>query len=201
MDIWSSEFRVAMAPDATYARLAKERIGPISGWRMVRRPAMVLLVISTLVPIMAVQRVTLGLVATTAITGSFVVAIQLLIGAVFVAVAPGRRMGFRRALDLWFAGHLPYSLWMLVLFAAIASYGATSLGFIVVSAVLPAAWTAAIVSAFCRNVLGAQHTEARWRAAGHAVGAWVIGLTYVVWAAGGTAGPIGFIRHATGLLR
>ena len=201
MDIWSGEFKVAMAPDATYARLAEERVGSISGWRLLRRPAMVLIVISTLVPIMAVQRVTLGLVATTAITGSFVVAIQLLIGAVFVAAAPGRRVEFRRALDLWFAGHLPYSLWMLVLFAAIALRGPTSLGFIVACAVLPAAWTAAIVSAFCRNVLGSQHTEARWRAAGHAVSAWVIGLTYAIWASGGTAGPIGYIREATGLLR
>ena len=72
MDIWSSELRVAMAPDATYARLAAEPVGPISGWRLVRRPAMVLFVISTMVPIMAVGRVTLGLVATTAITGGFV---------------------------------------------------------------------------------------------------------------------------------
>jgi len=192
---------VALAPDATYARLVAEGAGPISGWRMLRRPAMVLVVIATLVPIMAVQRVTLGLVATTAIMGSFVVAIQLLIGAVFIASAPGRRVEFPRALDLWFAGHLPYSLWMLVLFAAIAGYGPTSLGLIVVCAVLPSAWTAAIVSAFCRNVLGAERSEARWRAAGHTVSAWVIGLACVIWSAGGMAGPIGFIREATGLLR
>src|SRR5215471_7623063 len=169
MDIWSSELRLAMAPDATYGRLVAERTEQISGWRMLRRPAVALLVMATLVPIMAVQRVTLGLVATTAIAGSFVVAIQLLIGAAFVASAPGRRVEFRRALDLWFAGHLPYSLWMLVLFAGIANYGPTSLGSVVVWAVLPAVWTAVIVSAFCRRVLGARPSDARWRAAGHAV--------------------------------
>jgi hypothetical protein len=90
---------------------------------------------------------------------------------------------------------------MLVLFAAMANSRSSLLGLVVVSAAIPAAWTAPIVSAFCRTVLGAQASDARRRATIHAVAVWTIGLAYVVWAAGGTAGPMRTVREAMGLLR
>jgi hypothetical protein len=200
MDTWSSDLMVAVAPEATYERLLAESSGPMTRWRMLRRPALVLLVIGVLVPIMAVQRVTIALVATAALSWSFVVAIQWIVGAIFVASAPGRRVDFRRALDLWFAGHLPYSLWMLVVFAAMANSTSSFHLLVVVSAVVPAIWTAAIASAFCRTVLGAQPSDARRRATAHAMAAWTIGLAYIVWAAGGMAGPVRVVREAVGLL-
>jgi hypothetical protein len=197
MTLWSDEARVAMSPDATYRRLvAGPDTTPLT--RLLRRPAVILLVISTLVPIMAVQRVTLGLAITAAVSWSFVVAIQWIIGWLVVASAPARRVGFRRALDLWFAGHLPYSLWMLVFFSAMAQTRTGSVGLVALSAVVPSAWTTAIVAAFCRIVLGASPSEARARAVVHLTLVWIVGLTYMVWAAGGTAGPLRTIREGLG---
>ena len=107
--MFSTDVHVALSPDLTYRTLAAadERVGP---WRMLRRPLVIALVIGTAVPIMAVQRVTLGLVAASTVSFSFVVAIQLLVGAAVIASASSRRVGMPRALDLWFAGHVPYSV-------------------------------------------------------------------------------------------
>ena len=183
-NVFSSEVRVALAPDATYRRLLTGEV-QVTWWRMLGRPAMVLLVIGTSVSIMAVQRVTLGLVATAALSWSFVVAIQGLVGAGMIASAPARRVGVLRALDLWFAGYLPYSLWMLTSFAWMGSSTSAPLEILVCSAIAPAAWTALIVSAFCRTVLDTTPSGARRRAAAHQVIVWAIGLTYVAWSAGG----------------
>jgi hypothetical protein len=183
-DLFSTEVRVALAPDATYRRLLTS-VAQVRGWRLFRRPAMVLLVIGTLVPIMAVQRVTLGLMATAALSWSFVLAIQMLVGAGVIASVPARRVGVLRGLDLWFAGHLPYSLWMLIAFAWMGSSIPGPLRLLALSAVVPAAWTTIIVSAFCRTVLGTTPSGARCRAAAHFVTVWAIGLTYVAWSAGG----------------
>jgi hypothetical protein len=200
MDMWASEVKVAIAPEATYTTLVAENAGAMTCWSTLRRPTMVLLVIATLVPIMAVQRVTIGLMLTAALSWGFVVVIQVLVGAVIVASAPAKRVGFRRALDLWFAGHLPYSLWMLVIFAAIANRQSSATGVVLASAAIPAAWTAVIAAAFCRVVLGAQPSDARRRVALHAVGILAIASMYVVWAAGGMAGPLRFLRDVTGRL-
>jgi hypothetical protein len=183
-DVFSPEVRVALAPGATYRRLLTSE-AHVRGWRLFRRPAMVLLVIGTLVPIMAVQRVTLGLMATAAVSWSFIVAIQILVGVAVIASAPARRVSMLRALDLWFAGHLPYSLWLLIAFAWMGSSSSGPLRLLVVSAVVPAAWTARIVFAFCRTVLVTTPTGARWRVVAHFAGVWAIGLTYVAWSAGG----------------
>jgi hypothetical protein len=135
---------------------------------------------------MAVQRVTLNLVTTAALSWSFVVAIQILVGVGVIASAPSRRIRMARAVDLWFAGHLPYSLWILLAFAGIANYAhARAAWLLAATAVIPAGWTTIIAAAFCRTVLGTTARGARWRAAAHVVGIWAIGLSYAVWSAGG----------------
>ena len=138
-----------------------------------------------MVPIMAVQRVTLGLVATAALSWTFAVLLQSIVGLAIVASAPARRIGVVPALDLWFAGHIPYSLWMLVVFALTGMLTAANLSLVIVSAVVPAIWTAFIVTAFCQTVLGTTASGARWRAAVHFVSIWAITLSYIAWAAGG----------------
>jgi hypothetical protein len=182
--ILSTEVRLALAPEATYRRLLADEAA-VSWSRMLRRPALVLLVIATAVPIMAIQRVTIGLVLTAALSWSFVVAIQLLAGAVVIASAPARRIEIRRALDLWFAGYLPYSVWLLLAAAAMGSARAGSVTLFIASALIPCLWTAVIVAAFCRTVLRTSRAGARWRAAVHCLVVWAIGLSYVAWAAGG----------------
>jgi hypothetical protein len=153
--------------------------------RSLRRPALVVLVIAVMAPIMAVQRVTLGLVATAALSWSFAVVLQTIVGLVIIVSAPGRRIGALPALDLWFAGHLPYSLWMLVAFGLTALATSGNIRFVILSAVVPAVWTAFIAAAFCRTVLGTTASGGRWRAAAHFVSIWAITLSYIAWAAGG----------------
>lgn len=183
-DVVSPEVRLSLAPAATYRGLLADEA--TSSWpRTLRRPAVVLLVMAVVVPIMATQRVTIGLVLTAALSWSFVVAIQLLVGAAVIASAPARRIDFPRALDLWFGGHLPYSLWLLLAAAAMGSARADSMALFIASALIPSLWTTVIVAAFCETVLRTSRAGARWRATAHFLVAWAIGLSYVAWAAGG----------------
>ena len=152
---------------------------------MLRRLLVVLLVIATAVPIMAVQRITLALFAFSVVSFGFVLLIQMAVGAGIIASAPARRAGMARALDLWFAGHAPYSIWLLTMAAVFAARQWGSLDLLVVLAVIPAAWTAVIVAAFCRHVLGSSTAGARWRAAAHFVVIWAITFELVALSAGG----------------
>ena len=152
---------------------------------MFRRPLIVLVVVATAVPIMAVQRITLALFAFSTASFGFVLLIQMAVGAGIVASAPGRRTSMPRALDLWFAGHVPYSLWLLTVAAIFAASPWASLDGFVMLAIVPAAWTAVIVAAFCRHVLGSGRAGARWRAAVHLIVMWAIALELVALSAGG----------------
>lgn len=184
MVLLSSEVRVAVAPDSTYRVLVADN-EPVSLWRMLRRPLVVLIVIATIVPIMAVQRITLGLFVSSTVSFGFVVLIQMVVGAAFIASARSRRAALPRALDLWFAGHIPYSLWLLTVAAAFSVAPWGSLDLLVALAAIPAAWTAVIVAAFCRHVLGSSRAGARWRAAAHFIVMWAIALELVAVTAGG----------------
>jgi hypothetical protein len=152
---------------------------------MLRRSLVVAIVIGTAVPIMAVQRVTFGLLVSSTISFSFVVAIQMAVGAAIIASSRRRRAGMTRALDLWFAGHVPYSLWLLAVAAWFATRPDASLDLLISLAVIPAAWTAVIVAAFCRQVLGTGGAGARWRAAAHFLAIWAVGFGLVALTAGG----------------
>ena len=180
----SSEVQIALAPDTAYRELidADQRVDV---FRMLRRPLVVLIVIATAVPIMAVQRITLALFAFSAASFGFVLLIQMAVGAGIIASAPARRASMARALDLWFAGHAPYSLWLLTMAGAFAVRSWGSLDMLIVLAVIPAAWTAVIVAAFCRQVLGSSTAGARWRAAAHFVVIWAITFEIVAVSAGG----------------
>jgi hypothetical protein len=179
----SSELQIALAPQATYQRLLSS--SSPSRWHVLSRLAMILLVIAVMSPVMAVQRVTLGLVATAALSWSFVLLLQSIVGLAIIASAPTRKFGVLPALDLWFAGHVPYSLWMLVAFGRTALITKANMTAVILSASVPAIWTAIIVAAFCRSVLGTTVSAARWRAAAHFVSIWVITSSYIAWAAGG----------------
>ncbi|HEY1306824.1 MAG TPA: hypothetical protein VGF24_24895 [Vicinamibacterales bacterium] len=181
---FSTELHVALAPDATFQHLIRSR-SYVHGWRALRRPALVLLLISVLAPIMAVQRVTIALVATAALTWCFVLAIQTLVAVGVISSAPARRVPMAPALDLWFAGHLPYSLWMLVAFGVMAESQSGPLRVFVSAAVVPAVWTAIIVASFCRRVLGTTGLGACWRTAVYVIAVWAIALSYIAWGAGG----------------
>src|SRR5215467_5553677 len=112
--MFSTDVRLAFAPSATYRQLISQNV-PMRWWGALARPALALLLISIVVPTMVANVITARLVLSSAIAWGFVVAIQLAIGAVLVAPARAHDVGFWRALDLWFAGPVPYSLWILLL--------------------------------------------------------------------------------------
>jgi hypothetical protein len=180
----STEAQIALAPDKTYRALVADN-EPVGVWRMLRRPLIVLVVIATAVPIMAVQRITLVLFAFSIASFGFVVLIQMLVGAGIIASARSRRVSMSRALDLWYSGHVPYSFSLLVVAAVFAATPYASLDGLVALAVFPAVWTARIVAAFCRQVLGTSTAGARWRAASHFVVTWAIAFELVALSAGG----------------
>jgi hypothetical protein len=180
----STEVAVAFAPEAAYGRLssgAPDR----AARRALQRLGVILLAIGIAVPLMAVQRITIGLVATAALSWSFVVAIQVVVGALVIASAPARHIGMPGALNLWFAAHLPYTLWVLAISPLMATSRHASAELLITSAIAPAAWTFVLVSAFCRVVLETTSAGARWRAAMHQLLVWTIALSYVAWASGG----------------
>lgn len=152
---------------------------------MLRRPLVIAVVIGTAVSIMAVQRVTLGLLAASTISFLFLVVIQALVGALVIVSVPSRRLSMTRALDLWFAGHAPYSVWLLTVAAIFAALPWASLDGLILLAAIPAAWTALIVSAYCRTVLGTSRAGGRWRAALHFLLIWAIGFELIALSAGG----------------
>ena len=152
---------------------------------MLRRPLLVLIVMATAAPIMAVQRITLGLFASSIGSFGIVVLIQMVVGAALIASARSRRVALPRALDLWFAGHVPYSVWLLTIAAAFGIGPWASLDVLIALAAIPAAWTAVIVAAFCRHVLGSSRAGARWRATAHFIVMWAIAFELVALSAGG----------------
>jgi hypothetical protein len=184
-EILSTEVRVALAPLDTYSRLTlpEEQVPWLAAFA---RPAFVALLIGSVVAISSTGRVTLGLVAGVALCWSVVPALQMAIGALVIASARGRGVAMPHALDLLFAGHLPWSVWLLVA-AAWVTFSGVPFAFgrtLALSLLVPAAWTARIVFAFCRTVLGDTARGALLRTVAHQTIVWIVGLAYVVLAGG-----------------
>ncbi|HET6958484.1 MAG TPA: hypothetical protein VFI56_17925, partial [Vicinamibacterales bacterium] len=110
-----------------------------------------------------------------------------------IASSASRDVGFAHAIDLWFAGHLPYSLWILALPMLTVVPVATPHEIMAISLVVPLVWTTFIVTAFCRVVLGLSPTAARRRAAIHLALVIIVGSIGVMWAAGGPAALLSYL--------
>jgi hypothetical protein len=188
----STELRLALAPERTYRELLA-RDTDVTRWQMLARPATLLLVIGVAIPMMALHRVTLRLVATTAVVWSAAVAIEFVAAWCVIRSVDSRQVRTAQAIDLWFAGHLPFSLWLLALpITTWASVTAPALEIVGLTSIVPLVWTAFIVTAFCRTVLGTTSAAARWRAGIH-LGAFVIvASTLFMMSAGGGAALLSY---------
>jgi hypothetical protein len=182
--LFSIDVSIALSPDQTFERLVANT-GTGHGRSLAARLSVILLTIAIVVPVMAVQRVTTGLVATAAVSWSFVVAIQIAVAVSVIASSRARRIDLLPALDLWFAGHLPYSLWMLAVAALAASSRLVDPVFLFATALVPSAWTTWIVASFCRRALGNSPSTAQRRAAAHQAIVWAIALGYGALTSGG----------------
>jgi hypothetical protein len=197
--MFSTDVRLAFAPGATYRQLISQN-NRIRWWRALARPALVLLLIAVVVPMMVANVITARLVLASAIAWGFIVAIQLAIGAALVAPARARDVGFWRAMDLWFAGHVPYSLWILLLPLFTSSLAVPPHDVMGVSFLAPLAWTSVITNAFFQTVLGMDPSTARRRASLHLAIVVVVASAFILWAAGGISASASYImRRLSGL--
>lgn len=200
----STEIQIALAPGRTYRQLTSE--GDTSGgdtsggdtaegetaaggagWMRVLGPvAFTALITGLMIAFAAVRWVSVEVVATTVASYAFTVVLQFIAAALVILTAPGRHVSVARAFELFFRGHGPWSLWMLAVGAfGILGRGGFQIDNVVLTALVPMAWTAVVVAAFSRTVLNASGTEAWARAVAHQVVMLVFGLTYIAWTAGG----------------
>jgi hypothetical protein len=175
---------VALAPSRAYASML-EAAPRISWTRMLRRPALVLLVIAITVSIAATGRVTISSIATAMLAWSFLLAIQMAAGVAIIATASARRVDMPTALDLLFAGHLPWSLSLLLVAAAAAAEVPRAA--IAAMALVPVAWTMVVLNAFCVSALASSRRDAQLRVAAHQTMIWGFAVNYMAFNAGGWA--------------
>ena len=171
LTVRSAELRLALAPRDTYAALVRLPARGTS-WVAVRRPLLVAAVLGASMAISATGGVTPSLLLSTTICWSLVVLIQVAVALSFIATATPRTVGLPRALDLFFASHAPWSIWMLV----VAAWGASPLGRpswpMLATAAVPITLTLRTLVAFFREVLGMNPRHAIARVAAHQAITW-----------------------------
>jgi hypothetical protein len=179
---FSPELWVMAAPGRAYAAALAAR--PTSGWRFLKRPAVVALVLGAAIAFGATGHLTLGLLASGVLCWSFVVLIQMATAAAIMRPAERRSMPLSARLDLWFLGHAPWSLWILGATTLLGTAPVTRRVEwpIILSSVIPMAWTSVIAAAFCRVVLSDSRERAIIRTAVHQSVTWTVALVYVAWA-------------------
>jgi hypothetical protein len=171
------ELRLMLAPRQTYQQLLAG--GPPRGARAVlTRPALVALIIGTFVTLTNTGELLPTLLLGSVIAWAWVPGLQMALATPLIA-ACRPRVRLSSALDLFFAGHGPWSLWLLVMTALLMARlpvgldGARELRLVVTSALVPIAWTVIITFAFCRTVLGLSVARAL---------AWTLGYEAALWA-------------------
>jgi hypothetical protein len=189
--VLSSDVVLALAPRRTYERLLRQ---PPAGGRFaaLKRLVFLAVLIGTLLAICTTGRVTVRLAASTTLCWMIVPAVQAAAGAALIASSRRREIGMARALDLFFAGHVPWSLWLLGL-AAWAGLAGPPRPVVKSTALVPAAWTLVILCAFCQSVLQTDRRGALVRTAAHQALIWGVALAFVLFNVGGWARLAGIL--------
>jgi len=165
------ELRLIAAPRSTYARLARQP-SPVGAVTALRRPLLAAMVLGTSIAMAATGHVTPALVLSTTLAWAFVVVIQIGLALLLIAGPARRTVGVPRALDLFFASHAPWSLWLLAAACAPAPFGRPLVPLLLIAALVPMVLTPRIIAAFFREVLELVPTEAVIRTAAHQVLTW-----------------------------
>jgi hypothetical protein len=161
----SAAVRLMLRPAHDYAQRAAA--AQDASWlRALKLPALLAAMLGLLNSTAAAGHVSATLVASEIGAWSFVPLLQLMTGAALIASAKKtRRVTFPRAIELLFAAHAPWSLW-LVAVTIYQTIGANP--YIVIgSGVVPLAITAFMLGAFGREVLGLSGREAMVRVFAH----------------------------------
>jgi hypothetical protein len=164
------ELRLMVAPARTYALLARQPspVGPLTA---LRRPLLAAVVIGVSMSIAATRHVTPALAFNTTLAWAFVVVLQIAIALLVIAVPSRRTVGVSRALDLFFASHAPWSLWLLAVAALPAPLGRPVMPLLAI-AVVPLVLTNRAIAAFFREVLQFGSRRAALHTAAHQAITW-----------------------------
>ncbi|HEX6463480.1 MAG TPA: hypothetical protein VFZ98_03460 [Vicinamibacterales bacterium] len=167
----SAELRLILKPDATYAALAARPMS-IGAIRALRRPVLVAVVLGTSMALSSTRHATPALVLSTTLLWSAVVVAQVVIALAVIGTTQLEAVGRPRALDLFFASHAPWSLWLL----AAAAWAPSALGRpgmpVWITAVAAIALTPRMIAAFFRQVLKMDRHRAAMRTLVHQTLTW-----------------------------
>ena len=169
----SPEVHVMLSPTRAYAAYAPAHTR--SGlWIALRRPLFVALLLGVTIAMSATHTVAAPVVVSVTICWSVAVLIQLVTGLIVVGPSSRRAVPLSRAVDLFFLGHAPWSLWLLVV-AGMATWTPDLVNTltVVLTMLVPAALTTRIVAAFSEVVLGTSRRAAVARASLHHTVTWI----------------------------
>ena len=157
---WRDDVRLMFAPGATYRRLLQ---GPLpTGWRaLLTRPAQVALVLAGFVSLTNTGGFFPSLLLGSLVAWSWVPALQMAIATPLIVAARAltrqRSLRLSSCIDLFFAGHAPWSLWLLiaavVMTANLPEPLLHNVRRILLTGLVPILWTWVLTFSFGRTVL------------------------------------------------
>ena len=172
----SAAVRFMLAPAREYhAAVATRR--DASWTRALTVPALLALLLGIVTSIAAAGRTAAPIVLGQILCWSFVPVLQIATGAALVRSARDRRVSVARAIELLFAGHGPWSFWLIGMAALMLA--AANQTAILASAPVPMVWTAVLMSAYGREVLGLTRRAAWARALIHQLATVAVIVIYV----------------------
>ena len=180
---WSLDARVLVRPDRTFRSLASasptEAASPL--WIAARRPVFLTFVLACVVSLLATSVATIRLIATAVLYWSFVPVIEIL---ALTIILRRRRVSkpLPIAIDLFFAGHAAWALFLLSIGATMAMappnyWWSLIIGPGLVGMILVVAWSAYVDVCFFRHMCGTSLARAIGNAALHRLMTWML----VVW--------------------
>jgi hypothetical protein len=178
------------------AREYRRRVGESRGapWRQALAvPALLTLLLGIVTSAAATGRVVASLVVSQTICWSFVPALQLMTGSILIGSAGQRPVSFARAIELLFAAHGPWSLWLVAI--ATLQMLTPNQNIVFASTVAPAAWTAWILFAYSREVLALPSRRAWVRVIAHQAATALLILTYIELASRISVRVIGLLQR------
>jgi len=157
---WSirDDVRILLAPFSTYRRRREAGTGK-RGLAWLARPLLLVVMMGAFVTVGHGGELLPTLLVGSSLAFAWIPFLQILLVAPFIALARPAPLSWSRAVDLFFLGHGPWSLWLWFLCVVVLARppaGVAELAgapWLLPSAALAAGWTAVILFAYFRTVL------------------------------------------------
>ena len=178
------DLRLLWAPFATYRQIRTESADARASWRVLLVRIFTAPVIAGIAAgVSATNRVSWSLFLSGLVCWSFVCAVQCL-NAFLLIGRHGKEIGYLRALELFFHGHAAWSLWLIAsgLYLFAVPEPARREHLLLLTTVVPIAWTFVITVSYAREVLHLNDQQAIVRAIVHQSLSVLTIALYVIWA-------------------